>query len=75
MTCLKADLFFPLMMLPISNYFTSITSWMHRVIGVAITIATILPLNWAIRLMVAVFAGILVYEIKTKDLRIIKHRY
>lgn len=44
LSCLRANLFFPLMMLPISNYFTSLTGWMHRVIGAGLTVSSLLPL-------------------------------
>jgi hypothetical protein len=75
LTCLSADLFFPLMMLPISNYFTSLTSWMHRVFGLALAISALLPLNWAITMMATVIICVEAFEIKTKSLEVIKHNY
>lgn len=61
LSCLKANLFFPLMMLPISNYFTSLTSWMHRVIGAALTLSSVLPLKWAIITMMVVIVCVEIF--------------
>lgn len=63
------------MMLPISNYFASITSWMQRVIGVLIAIACMIPLSMGIKLMGVSFMGVLFYEIRVKNMRIIHHQY
>lgn len=62
-------------MLPISNYFSSMTWWMHRVMGVAICISCVLPLSWAVKFMGVVIVGILAYEIKKNSIEAIKHRY
>jgi hypothetical protein len=72
--CIAIDLFFPLMMLPISNYFTSMTWWMHRILGIAICACCALPVLWAIKVMAAVIVGVLAYEIRKNSIDAIKHR-
>lgn len=69
------NLFFPLMMLPISNFFTSITGWMHRVIGVVITISAVMPLRLAVPWMGFAIMVILAFEIKAKTITVIRHKY
>jgi hypothetical protein len=75
LSCLKASLFFPLMMLPISSYFTSLTGWMHRVIGAGLTLSALLPLKWGIATMAVVIVCVEAYEIMTKSIEVIKHTY
>lgn len=75
LTCLSVDLFFPIMMLPIGNYFTSITNWMHRIIGLALGVSALLPLHWAIVVMTSVIVCIEAYEIRNRSLEVIKHTY
>ena len=68
LSCIKHDLFFPIMMLPISNYYSSMTFWMCRVLGGALALVSLLPLEWGVRVMVWVYVMVLLYEIKNKGL-------
>jgi hypothetical protein len=72
--CLRAELFFPLMMLPISCYFTSLTWWIHRVIALVIVLCSLLPLSWSIKTMAVVLTAVLLYHIKHNGVESIKHR-
>lgn len=62
------------MMLPISNFLSTITSWMHRVMAIGIMIAAVLPLNMAVHFMVLLLMVILFFEIKNKNLSVVRHR-
>lgn len=63
------------MMLPVSNYFTTLTPWMHRPFAIAILLASIIPLSSAVVLLAFFTLGVLVFEIRIKkDLAVIRHR-
>lgn len=75
LTCIKISVFFPVMMLPISNYFCSLTSWMHRAFCIAILVASILPIETAVSMMGLFILGVLLFEVHSKkDLAVIRHR-
>ncbi len=74
LTCIKISVFFPVMMLPISNYFCTITSWMPRVICIGILIASVAPISLAIPFMGIFFMGVLFFQVYHKDLGVIRHR-
>lgn len=62
------------MMLPISNFLSTITSWMHRVMAIGIMIAAVLPLNMAVHFMVMLLMVILFFEIYNRNLSVVRHR-
>ena len=49
------------MMLPISNYFASMTWWTQRIIAIAIATVSILPLGWGVKIMAGVFVAVLCF--------------
>lgn len=61
LSCIKMNLFFPLMMLPISNFYSTITSWMHRVVSLVLLITAVLPLWTGIKFTACVFIAILLW--------------
>jgi len=70
---MKANLFFPMMMLPISNFYTSITNWMHRIINIALLISAVIPLSFGIKLMSVTLVVIMFGEIRVKGLQVVSH--
>jgi hypothetical protein len=60
-------------MLPISNFYTSITKWMHRVVSVSLVLSSVIPLGWGIKLMAGTLFVILLGEIKSKNVGVIRH--
>ena len=75
LSCIKADLFFSTMMLPISNYFTSIISWIHIVFSIAIVISSVLPVILRIQLMSLFITIVLCCLIKKNGKRVLSHQY
>jgi hypothetical protein len=74
LTCIKISVFFPIMMLPISNYFCTLTGWMHRVICIGILVVSVIPLSVAVPFMGLFLMGVLMFEVYQKDLAVIRHR-
>jgi len=70
---MKANLFFPMMMLPISNFYTSITNWMHRIINIALLVSAVIPLSFGIKLMSVTLVVIMFGEIRVKGLQVVSH--
>lgn len=51
LNCIRMEVLFPILMLPISNFYSSLTSWMHRIVALGIVIISVLPLNISIKFM------------------------
>ena len=61
-------------MLPISNFFSTITAWMYRVFGVAIIIVSLIPYEHQSLTMGIFISIILLLEAYCKDVRVIRHQ-
>jgi len=72
--CIKVDLFFIIMMIPINNYFSSIVSWIHRPLALMLMIASAMKLENAIKYCAigyCITMGLLMYY---KNLNVIQHK-
>ena len=71
LSCVQLNLFFPLMMLPMGNFMSAITQWMHRPVALGIIIASLMELDDGIVVMGVFLMGLMLAEVARKGVTVI----
>ena len=71
LSCVTHKLFFSLMMLPMGNFMSGITDWMHRPVALAVIVTSLLPLSIGIQFMGASLMALLMVEVARKGVSVI----